>query len=166
MKTTLLIQKPIKKMPEVLIYNVPNTGRYNMFSSKEGRRGFVGVMDLSVDNFKGQDALKIVDLLIFEREKGYGSYFINFAKALSRKFFGGRVFLEASTLPIDPFAPPHVFYRKHGFTTDNEKVLKKIDQSLKKQKQLSYFDAPNTIMYFPSEEAPKKNYFHWLKSLL
>ena len=54
----------------------------------------------------------------------------------------------AAALMEGDFIPPHIFYRKYGFTTDNKEILNKIDNCIKEKKQLTIKDAPITYMTY------------------
>jgi hypothetical protein len=147
MKISLLSIKPNEKIPEILIYNPLRKGCYNMASAKTG--SWLGCMDVLELEFKGEKALFIDSLYIDKRKKGYGSIFLDFAKKLSKKEHNGTVFLNANSLFLGASsAEPHAFYRKNDFTTDDKETLKKIDEAIKANRTLTFFDVPPTIMYW------------------
>ena len=92
---------------------------------------------------------------------------MDFAKSLYGELgCEGKVVLDASTTPYDPHNPPHIFYRKNGFTSDDKKMLKKIDKHIKKGKQLDYKTTPAIRMYYPPDTPPAKpNFLQLLKDL-
>lgn len=150
------------KLPEVLIYNPCGTNLYQMVNTKEKK--LVGRM-IAHPNINRQ--LEIDELTIFSRKRqGYGTKFLDFAKKLSRKYgYEGNMVLNASTTPYDPHNPPHIFYRKYGFTSDNKKMLKKIDKCIKKGRQLDYYTTPNLIMYYPDNHPAKLTVLQKIKRL-
>ncbi len=150
------------KLPEVLIYNPCGTNLYQMVNTKEKK--LVGRM-IAHPNINRQ--LEIDELTIFSRKRqGYGTKFLDFAKKLSRQYgYEGNMVLNASTTPYDPHNPPHIFYRKYGFTSDNKKMLKKIDKCIKKGRQLDYYTTPNLIMYYPDNHPAKLTVLQKIKRL-
>ncbi len=155
-----LLQKPINQMSRFLIYNPVSTNRYNMldlFNSK-----YAGFMIARPIQGNGEDAL-FVDLLVVQQQRvGIGTKFIEFAKNLSKKLgCEGRILLEADKTVYDPHNPPHIFYRKNGFTCDDKKMLKKIDKCIKRNKQLNYLKTPSLVMYYP--EKAKLDVGMWCK---
>lgn len=168
-----MITKPINKIPDVLIYKVPkppvivgytyrksgNPALYRMADTKTGQ--FVGEMvgDVVVhDKSIKQDfypletpykSFYIAELQIEEKSMGYGSKFINFAKSLSRQFgCNGRVHLVSSRL-YDSQHPPHVFYRKCGFTSNNKFMNDYLDDCIASKTPLEVEFADNLNMYLP-----------------
>ena len=95
------------------------------------------------------DSLKIEYLRTEESGLGYGRAFINLAKIQSRKEgCNGRVHLDASRV-YTPRRPPHIFYRKCGFTSIYQDRIKYIDECIRKHKQLHWSMADNLPMYLP-----------------
>lgn len=139
------IRKP-KKLPKRLIYHrkvkTPLEEKYDvfkMFSTQTGHElGMLATLpdvkkiELSSYYPKGdwKPSLYIMDLHSFERDKGVGTMFINFAKILSEKLgMHGRLHLISSDM-YDKSRPPHIFYRKQGFTSRNVKRVKEMDEYL------------------------------------
>ena len=176
-----------KKLPEQLIYSfradafdvsvnrrcIVNVHR--MFETKTGK--YVGEMvtqpyknitsNLIYPEEGKTKALEIVRLLVFQRRKGYGTKFINFAKNESNEYnCNNHLFLLASSL-YDPQYPSHIFYRKQGFTSINKKMNKILDKCIAKNEKLN--NAENLIMYMPvkkEEPGQKYGFFKKLKNLL
>ncbi len=150
------------KIPETLIYNPKGSNLYNMFNTKTGR--CIGRM---VAYPKENKELEICELLIFSKPRqGYGTKFLDFAKDLSKKIgCGGRMSLTACTTPYDPHNPPHIFYRKYGFTSDNKKMIKKIDKCIRRKKQLNALYTPQLTMYYPDNTIKKPTFFERIKRL-
>lgn len=139
-----MITRPIQKLPNILIYKFPepplifgytyrHSGKpvlYHMVDTKTGK--FVGEMvghivthDSSIkqDFYPIKEPYKsfyIAELKMNERFKGYGRKFIELAQNLSKKSgCNGRVHLVSSRY-LDLQNPPHVFYRKCGFTSNSD----------------------------------------------
>ena len=175
MKTSLLLTKPVKKLPEVLFYSRPSTNSYTMISTKNPE--ILGHMRAFVSNYHFKDPYLFVhQLVIFKNKRqGYGTKFLDFAKNLSKKSgCGGRVRLIATTTAYDPRNPPHLFYRKNGFSSNNKKFIAKMDRYIRKNKQLDYRTTHRLEMYYPEEPVVKKetgwsrlkDYFkQWKKAL-
>ncbi len=151
---------PKQKIPQSLIFNPRGSDSYRMFNTKNGN--LIGEM-VAYPSVK-QDVF-IDRLLIYkDRRNGYGKNFLNFAKNMSKNFgFEGRMSVCAGTLAEDPFNPPHIFYRKYGFTSDNKKLLKMIDQHMNKNKQLNYRTMPDLMMYYDPELKIKNTKSLWQK---
>lgn len=151
------------KIPDVLIYNPRGTNLYSMVNTKENK--VIGRM-IAYPTINHDLYISELTILRNKRE-GFGTKFLDFAKLL-RDELGceGKVVLDASTTPYDPHNPPHIFYRKNGFTSDDKKMLKKIDKYIKKGKQLDYQSTPVTRMYYPPDTPPaKSNFLQLLKNL-
>lgn len=153
-----------QNIPTRLIYNPNGSDFYRMFNTKTGN--VIGEMiaypTINQDIF--------IDRLLIYREKrqGNGTRFLNFAKNLSKKYgFKGRILVCAGTLAEDPFNPPHIFYRKYGFTSDNKKILNLIDKHINKNKQLNYRTTTNLMMYYNPEKIikRKKSLFDKIKNI-
>lgn len=151
------------KMPDILIYNPKGTNLFRMICTKD--RKVVGKM---VAYPSSDSRLYIDELTIFSnRRQGLGTKFLNFAKSLSKSWgFDGKMILNATTTPYDPHNPPHIFYRKFGFTTNDKKMLKKIDKYIKTGKQLDYKKTPDLIMYYPDTVSKKLTFWQKLKNFL
>ena len=110
---------------------------------------WLGSMQVLDSEFKGKNALYIDSLYIDKRRKGFGSKFLDYAKILSKKEYNGTVFLNANSLFLGEFSTePHILYRKNGFTTDDKKILNKIDEAIKTRRSLTFFDIAPTVMYW------------------
>ena len=92
-------------------------------------------------------------LYIKEQRQGYGKEFIDFAKNRSKQLdCDGRLFLMADSGVLDAEKPPHIFYRKQGFTTSDKKYLKKIDNFIKENKEMENKDSKPIYMYYVPEK--------------
>ncbi|MBR5555357.1 GNAT family N-acetyltransferase [bacterium] len=156
MNKSILLTKPLKKIPQILISNPMNGPTYKMYDLKSNR--IVGRMIAHpfCSRFGEENTLFIRSLIISQQRKGFGTKFLDFATHLSKeKGLGGRLELLAATTNADPLNPPHIFYRKYGFTTDDKKLLKKIDRYIRLKKQLSYKTTPPRYMYYRPEDIGK-----------
>ena len=133
------------KIPKVLIYNYPNSGDYRMINIAEKK--IVGKMsvDEKLDLF-----ISDLEIVKSEQGKGYGKMFIEFARKLSElKGLGGRLRALVGAKISSENNPPHIFYRKMGFTTNDEGMLKKIDNCIKNNVPLKLQDTKIVYMYYP-----------------
>lgn len=150
------------KLPKLLIYNPHGTNIYRMINTGNGKCAGTMTAYPAINR-----DIHIKELLIYnERRQGCGTAFLNFAKNLSKsQGYKGRVSVVAGTTPYDPHNPPHIFYRKAGFTTDDSKMLKKIDKCIRKGKQLDYRTTPSILMYYPDTTPPKQSFWQKIKNL-
>ncbi len=152
--------QPVRKLPDVLIYHPPKTNSFRMFSTRDGKTlGIMNVFHIT------DDELFINPLIICrQRRQGYGSKFLNFAKHLSEKLgCGGRLGVKATTLELDPHNPPHIFYRKFGFTSKDKKMIGIIDKHIRKGKQLDYRRTAPLMMYYPDDNV-KQSFWQKIKN--
>ncbi len=140
--------KPLKQKPDVLIYNPPGTLIYRIITTSIPQA--VGEMIAFPEQKSGDKYLWISHLFIFQKRHGYGTKFLNFARNLSHNMgCNGKLRLTAATTVYDPITPPHEFYRKYGFGTDQKKTLRKIDRAIMHNKPLSYKTTPPIEMFYP-----------------
>ena len=149
MKTHFVYKPKIQPLPRTLIWDtkLAHQDFYKMFTTKNPR--VVGIM--SADNSKiGQkDYYHILFLFIKEQRQGYGKDFIDFAKNISKeKGCDGRLFLLADKEVYGAKKPPHIFYRKQGFTTNDKKYLKYIDKFIRENKEMENKDSKPIYMYY------------------
>jgi hypothetical protein len=98
---------------------------------------------------------------LFPRQQKIGTNFINFAKRLSAKLgCEGRIHLHAESIG-GKTEQPHVFYRKLNFTSEDRKLLKKLDWKMLIGKKLPLsFKAMD--MYLPAEKQAPENIYRRL----
>ena len=131
------------KIPNTLFYNPAKSNTYKMIDLKKG--SLIGEMS----------AVKRKDLYLQSlyinpeyRRQGYGNKFLDFAVNLSEKFgLEGNLRLLAGLTNKDLKNPPHIFYRKYGFTSRDKKILKYIDKCIKKERQASPLTDPIYMYY-------------------
>ncbi len=140
-----------KQLPPVLIYNPPGTPTYKMITTFMPRA--VGDMAAFPVQQDKQKFLWIDYFIIIQRRFGFGEKFLKFAKNLSKELgCDGKIRLKAQTTIYDPINPPHKFYRKEGFGSDNTRMLRKIDRAIESNKQLDYRNTPAIEMYYPDDK--------------
>ena len=149
MKTHFVYKPNIQLLPKTLIWETKtvNQNFYKMFTTKDPR--VVGIM--SADNAKidNKNYFHILLLYIKEQRKGFGRDFIDFAKNISKDNGSEcRVFLLADKEVYGAKNPPHIFYRKQGFTTSNKKYLKFIDKLIRENKEMDNIDSKPIYMYY------------------
>ena len=137
---------PIKKRTELLFYNQPKSNNYRVISLKDG---FVGNFTVEKRN---ELFINYLHLMPEKRRKGYGVKILDFISVLSRKEgLGGKMRVLAALLFDETENPPHIFYRKYGFTSNDKQALAEIDKHIFDKKQLPPLFDP-LFMYF----IPKK----------
>lgn len=147
----LISMKPLKVFPTAFIYHKAGFPQYNMGSTVYGNK--IGEMITYPWKEKNEKFLWIQHLWMLQKRAGYGTKFLNFAKRLSNENgCNGRIRLIAAPTVYDNI-PPHIFYRKYGFGSDNKKLIKKIDHAIKHQKLLNEASVPWTLMYYPDKPA-------------
>lgn len=165
--------KPLQKLPQVLIYKCPkppiivgytyqHSGQpdlYRMVDIKTGKYvgEMIGAPILHEKHIKPKfyplatpyRSFYIADLQIEERFMGYGRKFIEFAKALSKKSnCKGRVHLVASRI-YDRYCPPHIFYKKCGFMSNNKFMNDYLDNCIALNCEIESEFADNLNMFLP-----------------
>lgn len=149
MRTHLAYKPKIQTLPKTLIWATNCRGQdfYKMFTTKNPRP--VGIMYAEPSVIDDKKYFHILLLYIKEQRKGYGKEFIEFAKNRSKQMnCDGRVFLMADSNVMDSKAPPQIFYRKQGFTTNDKKYLEIIDSFIKEKKEMENKDSKPIYMYY------------------
>lgn len=166
--------KPIKISSDRLIclqsvnkQMYPEQARFVLFSKKTGEvEGEMLCHKSSVDlrdDYLGK-TLAIDFIRANERKQGVGTVLIDFAKKLSAQMgCNGYIFLKADPF-ITPNSAPHIFYRKCGFSTLDEKFDSKIDKYIKKNKDASWKDMPAKLMYYPPKSKDKLSFLEKIKN--
>ena len=169
---SLIASKPLKAIPKRLCYytvknNLPPNPvhdfmvlTYNMADTKTGE--LLGEMIVSPMIFDGRvnkkiypeekgffKSLQIFRIMSFERGVGVGSDFIKVAKSESKRFgCDGRVNVISSPV-YDRKNPPHVFYKKNGFTSVSEIINNKLNECIIQKKKASFKNITGIHMYLP-----------------
>lgn len=161
MQKVSFITNSCKKLPERLIYNTKNN---SYFKERETARIFdtkksiiLGEIITEPANFTcfrtkfpAVKSLSIIKLRAYIRNKGVGTDLLNFAKRRShQKGCEGRMHLISSDC-YDNENPPHVFYRKYGFTSHETNKLKEIDSHIATDKP-EYFLFEELGMFYPPD---------------
>lgn len=154
---------PVKNLPKCIIrrYDVDTIlGAAKLYKMADVKTGeYVGEMVASVEKIKPfsvfypplscRKSFKIQEIYVEDRGFGYGTSFINTAKKESKRLgCNGRVFLVASRI-YSPKNPPHLFYRKLGFTAKDKEKIKYFDECIKNGVQIDIDKADNLPMYLP-----------------
>lgn len=106
------------------------------------------------------DSFKIEKLYIENKRHGYGTQFLKFAENESRALgCEGRVHLLASRL-YSPNHPPHLFYRKNNFSSQNTEKMKYFDACIRAHKQIDIDTADNLEMFL-AKYAPRPKFPRW-----
>lgn len=138
--------------------------KYNMIDTKTGN--YLGTMEGGPVVYNDKDKMfypqrkpyksfYISYLNSTEEGFGHGRQFIELAKKESKKYnCGGRVHLIASRV-YSPQSPPHLFYRKCGFTSNFEKINKYMDKCILLSRKMDWTKANNLPMYLPVSKETK-----------
>lgn len=175
-----MLSRPIEKIPRILIYKHPKPINvmgwcyrsnkpelYRMVDTKTGK--YVGEMVGSPVVHNNKEVHKIFypinkpyksfyicSLESLERFSGYGKAFINFAKNISgQSGCNGRVHLIASRV-YDRRYPPHVFYKKCGFVSNDKFMNSYLDDCINSKCTIESAFADNLNMYLPAGDKPEK----------
>lgn len=159
------ITKPYKRIPDRLIFNTKKEYPLCPIFNREIARvieirksrilGEIITEPVTSDIFGTQSppvkSLSIVKLKSFVRNEGVGTDLLNFAKRLSvEKGCEGRIHLVSSDC-YDKENPPHVFYRKFGFTSHETEKLRDIDSQIATGTP-EYFIFEDLGMFYPPEK--------------
>lgn len=164
-----LIQRPrLSKTPSELIYEFPNIASkkrssqrlFSMVSLENCERaGFLVCHKSNLnlrDDYNGNS--HAIDFICTPKNNHrYGTRLLNFAKNLSKQIgCNGYVFLK-SDISFTPNRIPHLFYRKNGFSTLNQKTDEKLDAFIKTGKNATLRDFSSMNMFFPAPQEPPKD---------
>lgn len=147
-------QAILTKKPKGLIYKHRDGVLHTLMDTSTGN--YVGKMSIILrpcnnlsfyNNLQDVSTLHVYSLKIEEKNKGWGSYFIDYAKQESyRRGCNGRCSLVAH----HSGRSPHLFYKKKGFVTTNEAYNNYLDECIRTGKPLYYEKAVN--MFIPVKE--------------
>lgn len=150
-----------KKIPDRFIWQTEDSfckdiHVFRMFT-KGKKSSLVALMRCCKAGYEDPPSMIVTFLMSYDRGKGYGSEMLKFAEKLSRNIgCEGRLMLRASTSLL-PQKIPHIFYRKYGFTTNDSKEDKRLDMFIENQKDASYKDFSDMLMYYdPNKKVVKK----------
>ena len=158
MNKTLLTPR-IKALPKGLIYNAPKSDSYKLIDLK--KKKVVGEMIAfpeknsirriyDIPEEKNVFRIYSLEINYSAQRKGWGKFFINFAKKESYKTnCEGRLSLVA----YNPFASPHLFYKKQGLKAKDKRIDDRLNSSLKKNQLWNGY--PPCEMYLPVENNDK-----------
>ena len=142
-----------KQMPKRLIYNPGKSFCYNLFDCTN--RKLVGEMiAYPIDCYETEGYKNIINgksyhiasLCAYEKNRGYGSDLINFAKQQSYKNgCEGRVSLLAYNFGVSP----HTFYKKMGFVSNIPMLNKFLDKCVRRNITQEFLD--EVEMYLPNK---------------
>ncbi len=176
-----------RSVPERLIYKQPvvrivyedvvtaadfNSHEYRMCDTKTGRylgRMIAGPMvcrkNIRKSFYPINDDYKsffIDELHSYYSNENIGTTFINLAKNESKnEGCHGRIHLVASSI-FNPYRPPHVFYRKLGFNSNNSKVNKYLDKCIKHKKNVHWLKVGELCMYLQiGKNLPQEHIVNW-----
>ena len=158
MKISLARNYKKQPLPRTLIYNPEGTSIFRMYKTKNGPKRPVAIMHTDKLEKDGKDFFYLSFLLAVDKHQGYGTDFLNFSKEYSKKIgCEGRVLVDAASTVYDLDTPPHIFYRKNGFTSHEKDRIMKIDRYIKKNKQLPASTEALEMFYDPDYKEPKQS---------
>lgn len=145
------------QMPEFLFYHykpykILKKERYLLYSIKD--KQVKAYMDCIPKKIWRDGKFKVPSLRIdffqsLDRDKGFGTMLMDFAKILSKSLgCKGNIHLKASAA-LDPQRAPHLFYRKNGFNTGLHSIDNKIDKFIKNGEDASWMYLMENRMFFP-----------------
>ena len=152
-----------KKLPEYIFYKTTQANSkftYDVFTlgstKTKSRLGQIVCHKTNEhlrENYNGP--ILILDFIYTSNfYKGYGSILLNFAKKYSKQSgCNGYISLKTDS-SFTPNRIPHLFYRKHNFSSLNKKIDKKMDQFIRKNKDATYKDFRSIIMHYPPNPKP------------
>lgn len=132
------------KRTDLLFYKQPSTENYKVFNQTKGIIG-----EFTVEK---RNEMFINNLFVTpnNRRNNLGTQILNFIKILSKQNgLGGKMRVLSSLLGNETKNPPHIFYRKYGFTSDDKKALTEIDKHIKNKHQLPSSFKPMFMYYIP-----------------
>lgn len=190
--SSILFSKPLNSMPERIIlksitkktlpdddFQIPYF-RYQMLETKTGKylgemMGTPETICKNTDFYPDKTPYKsyYIEFLQTNTERsGHGKAFIELAQSESKKYgCGGKIHLIATRL-YAPKNPPHLFYKKCGFISNNKKINRYFDACLKLKKKIKTKSSGNLYMYMPVEKIPARTMskltalFVYLKNLI
>ena len=156
---SILNTKPLKSIPRGLIYHAPKSDMYSLVdlnSKKCVGKKLAYPKSCTNSTFYNVEpngkTFHIYSLKISEKNQGWGSYFIKFAKNESiRRNCKGRVSLVA----FYPGKAPHIFYKKQGFVTKDKNLNSYLDKCIQEKYNPAYLNAVD--MFIPIEKYTKTN---------
>ena len=174
-----MLTRPIKELPKILIYKCPKTTNKINWQYKNVEPFEYRMVDTATGQYVGKmiggpvlhknskrhifypinspyKSFYISYLNIEERFMGYGKEFISFARNLSKQSgCNGRVHLVASRV-YDRYWPPHIFYKKCGFVSNDSFMNNYLNDCIKSNAQIESAIADNLNMYLPVGDMPEK----------
>lgn len=179
---SLLSIKPLKTIPDKLFYKVETTITDSMHDKNSETRTYPAFQYTGINTKTGEAGGKMIAAPMLyenpvqyfypydkpyrsfyihylrseEKYQGFGTAFINLAKAESRKYnCNRRIHLIASRI-YDRENPPHIFYKKQGFICQSKSINKYLDSCIRLNKKISLYMSQNLDMFLPIKETVKK----------
>nr|QGT49825.1 hypothetical protein Melaina855_2120 [uncultured Candidatus Melainabacteria bacterium] len=169
-----ITRKPFNKLPQRLIYKLPQTVRTGSYYGKTVQATAYRMFDTTTGEYVAQmiadpiehsslfkrfypidvpyKSFYVYSLKAFERNQGHGSAFLKFAQNESfRTGCKGRVHLIASRF-YDRQNPPHVFYRKLGFVSNDKFMNDYLKECAITHVPLENVFMDNLNMYLPIKD--------------
>ena len=147
-----------KKMPKELVYctnekfcGIAASDTFYIFSTKNPKN--FCKMTCLPDTIE-REGIKGVSLYIWKlisnvSGKGLGTKMLDFAQVHSKKIGCNGFFHLTASCAYTPHKIPHVFYKKYGMTSNDQKIDRKLDKLIKKKKFGTYLQFQNIDFYYP-----------------
>lgn len=141
---SLLHTKPLKKLPDIMVYNKNRRDHFVAFNKQGKQMGYMIAYPVHVSNpdtfYKLEEYISFFIKRLFinkeYRGQGAGTALLNAANKLScTPVCEGRVHLIAKKI-FDAQAHPQKFYRKAGFDSQRKCHIERIDWAIKNNKPL------------------------------
>lgn len=144
------IQKPITKLPSLIIYPIKSKNLYRMIDIKNNCiDGEMIAFPAKRNFFQKELWIDALAMRIAHRNQGLGTKMLHFAQCLSEKLgFKGRLGVCAATIEQTSHIPPHKFYRKYGFKPKDKNFKKYLDSCIQNGIELDYHTIPPVKMHF------------------
>lgn len=144
------LRKPIMKVPNILIYQIPSRNLYRMIDvKKKFIAGEMIAFPHKKNIFQKELWIDALAMRLHYRNQGFGTKMLHFAQILSERLgCKGRLGVKAATIEQTSHIPPHKFYRKYGFVAKDKMVTKYLDECIQDGVKLDFETTPPTEMHF------------------
>lgn len=167
---SIYTSKTIQKMPDILLYKLTDNV-YRIINTKNAPNAIhAGDIKISTEMRNRYQEELWIDALILnsnQRNQGIGTKILKFAENLSKQMgLNGRLGVRAATLDFTSDTPPHKFYRKFGFGSDDKKMNKFIDEFIECDEKLDFLKMPPVEMHYTPKNQPlKQKFLDWFYNL-
>ncbi len=144
------VQRPIRKLPDTLIFQVPSMNLYRMINIKENFiAGEMIAFPKKKNLFQRELWIDALVMRLHHRNQGFGTKMLHFAQNLSERLgCKGRLGVKAVTIEQTSHIPPHKFYREYGFVAKDKRFTKYLDECIQNRIEPDFYTTPPTEMHF------------------